>query len=448
MTKLKNVLSEELQNGISRTVNEFAKSQGYANGNEMEETIQRQLNDPNADVRAAGSNTAISTIKTLSPKIFTQIVDNFGTRDVMTEHMEMYYWGIYNEGNIASIFSNLTPTPSSTGKLNTNTPFIPSRFTDGYNQSWDLNYVDPSNPNNLAPEAYAFSQDIVYQQTSLLTQFRTGAGIKFLIEMNLQLYESLKYLQYYKWASTLFTLPSGNNVNGRNLVFTSTKTNSFESWVEISKIIMQMVAINNKYNYNGAFKRMHGLKYSDIVLYMSRETENTLRRNLKSQLYNNGDFVEILNQCKIITPEFKFKWMNISGANVTVNGQTVANNAMTDPIMGLQEIPAGLIWVSSDQEWVDDTTIYIGTKHSMVWMKQAHLEASQFFANNFSELSKVYELGLFSMVPDAKFLVYKNTNLNRDINAITAPTYYLSDGVTTTEDLDEVLAEQSNTSEE
>lgn len=441
MSRLSVNLNDKLQEDISRTVNEYAQTKGYNSGNHMEEEIQRQLGDPNPEVRGAGNAAAIDTIKSLSPKIFTQIVDNFGARDVMTEHMEVFYWGIYNEGNIASIFSNLPPAPSSTGKLNTSTPFIPSEFTSGYNQSWDLNYVDPNNPSRLAPEAYAFSQDIVYQQTSLLTQFRTGAGIKFLIEMNLQLYESLKYLQYFKWAKTLFTLPSNTTVNGRQLVFTSTKTNSFEAWVEISEILNKMTALNNHYNYNGSFQRMHSLKLSDMILYMSRKTKTTLMNNLKSQLYNNGNFTQIIDQCTIVTPEYKLKWKNITSSAITVGSTSVAANTTIDPVMGLDTIPRGLIWVTSDEEWVDDTQVFIASKYSMVWMKQAHLEASQFFANNFSELSKVYELGLMSMRPDAKFLVYKNANLNRDINAIDAPSYYLEDG-TLTKNIEEVKVEQ------
>lgn len=410
-------LSQEAINGITKEVNKYAKEKGYKDGNQLEEEIRRQLNDPNLGVKEAGANAAIDTIKTLSPKIFTQIVDNFGTRDIMTEHMEMFYWGVYDEGNIAEIYSNLTPTPNSTGKLDTTTPFFPRGYTEGYNQSWKLNYVDPNNPTNLAPEAYAFKQDIVYQQTSLLTQFRTGAGLKFLVEMNLQLYESLKYLQYHKWANTMFTLPSDNMVNGRNLKHTSQSTNSFEAWVEVSEIITKMISLNNKYNYNGSFKRMHALRYEDMILYMSRKTLNTLKRNLKSQLYNNGDFEEIINKCTIITPEYKLQWTNISGNQITVGTSNVANGASIDPIMNIQNIPSGLTWTTKDVEWIPDNQIFIATKKSCIWMKQSHLEAGQFFANNFSETKNVYELGLMSLVPDAKYLVFECANLNTDINS-------------------------------
>lgn len=414
--KLSNKIPTELQEKLSETINEYAAAKGYADGDALNLAIQRQLNDPVKSVKDAGINAAIDTINSLSPKIFTQIVDNFGSKNILSEHMLPFYWGIYDEGNIAELYSNLAPVPNSTNKLNTNTPFVPSSFTDGYNQSWSLNYVDPNNKANIAPEAYAFKQDIVFQQTSLLTQFRTGAGMQFLVEMNLQLYESLEYLQYAKWSKTMFTLPANTTINGANLKITGTETNSFDSWVKISELIMKFVSLNNTYNYNGAFKRMHALNYEDIIIYVSRKTLNTLKRNLKSQLYNNGDFTEILSRCKIITPEYKLQWTNITNAQITVNGTNVAAGASIDPVFGVDTIPSGLIWTTKDEEWVADNQVFITTKYSMIWMKQAHLEGEQEYINNFSSQKNVYELGLFSLVPDAKYRVYENNNLNTDIN--------------------------------
>lgn len=415
--KLSNKIPQKLQEEITDTINDYATSEGFKDGNDLGNSIKRMLNDNDRVTKEAGINAAIKTINTLSPRIFTQIVNNFGNRDVLTEHMEPFYWGQYDEGNIAELFSNLPPVPNSTNILNTSTPFIPTGFSEGYNQSWSLNYVNPTNPSQLASEAYAFKQDIVYQQTSLLTKFRTGAGLQFLVEMNLQLYESLKYLQYSKWAKTMFTLPSNNMVNGANLKIAGNEANSFESWIKISELIMKFVSLNNTYNYNGSFKRMHALNYEDIIIYVSRKTMNTLKRNLKSQLYNNGDFSEILNKCKIICPEYKLQWTNITNATINVGSTSVNAGASIDPVFGMDTIPTGLIWTTKDEEWVPDNQVFITTKYSLIWMKQAHLEASQDYANNFSNQKNVYELGLMSLVPDGKYRVYENNNLNTDINA-------------------------------
>lgn len=420
MSKLiKNSLPEDLQDKISETVNTYAVENGFANGNDLNDSIREQLNSRDKNVRDAGATAAINTINTLSPRIFNQIVDNFGEFDMLSEQMNYDFSGIMDEGNGIEIFSNLAEAPNSTNILNESVPFVPNKFSPGYSQKWSVSYVG-ADKNTLTPEAYAFRQAVVYQQTSLLTQFRTGAGIEYLIALTMKLYDSLRYLQYYKWATTKFNLPTTTNINGHELKVQGQGQNAFLAWIEIFTLINKMCNLNNKYNYNGSFKRMTSLRYEDIVLYMSNKTYTTFKHNLLSQLYNNGEFKDILSRVKIYVPSYKLQWTNATNAPVTIDNNgtqiQVQPGDSTQPVIGLESIPSGFIWTTGDDEYIPDNQVFIMTKYSFKWYKQSHLSAKQFFANNFSELTNVYELGLMSYVPDAKMQVYENNDLNTDPN--------------------------------
>ncbi len=271
----------------------------------------------------------------------------------------------------------------------------------------------------LSADAYAFKQGLVYQQTSLLTQFRTGAGLQYLIEMVQKLYESLVYTQYDMWAKKKFAQPTSTQTN---LKITGTETTALTAWNAIFKTIEDMCLNSNKFNYNSSFINMSAHSYEDIVVYCSTKTYNTFKRLLLSQLFNSGQFAEVANSIKVVVPKsYKLQWVNKTSSNITVTSineagttsQTTINaNSAHDVINGATEIPDGLMWQTGDDQYINDNQVFITTKDSFMWIKQSHLEAKQFFANNFTDLTMLYEMGAMTYRPNCKMRIYENNNLN------------------------------------
>lgn len=416
--EVKNSIPKDLQDKINDTVNEYAKSVGDNDGVALNSRIRSMLNDENPETRNAGTAAAVDTIKTLAPKIFLQFVDTFGGADKLESDMMDDFWGYYDEGNGMERFVLLPEAPQSTNLLTGDEPFIPTKISSGYSQRWEIKYTNDAK-NALTKEAYAFKQGLVYQQTSLLTQFRTGAGLQYLVEMVQKLYSSLVYTQYDTWAKRKFAQPT---VDQDNLKIVGTGTTALTSWAEIFGTIEKMVRNTSSFNYNKTFKNMSAHSYEDIVVYCSTKTYNIFKRLLLSQVFNSTQFAEVANSIKVVVPiSMKLKWVNTTSSQVTINYRNedgssattnINGNAMGDPVSGAIDIPTGLLWQDSGDEYIADNQVFITTKDSFMWIKQSHLEAKQFFANNFTDLTMLYEMGAMTYRPNCKMRIYENNNLN------------------------------------
>ena len=422
--EVKNSIPKDLQDKINDTVNEYARSVGDNDGVALNSRIRSMLNDESVETRNAGTNAAVDTIKTLAPKIFLQFVDTFGGAGKLEADMMGDFWGYYDEGNGMERFVLLPEAPQSTNLLTGAEPFIPNKISSGYSQRWELKYTNDAKT-ALSADAYAFKQGLVYQQTSLLTQFRTGAGLQYLIEMVQKLYESLVYTQYDMWAKKKFAQPTSTQTN---LKITGTEETALTAWNAIFKTIEDMCLNSNKFNYNSSFINMSAHSYEDIVVYCSTKTYNTFKRLLLSQLFNSGQFAEVANSIKVVVPKsYKLQWVNKTSSNITVTSineagttsQTTINaNSAHDVINGATEIPDGLMWQTGDDQYINDNQVFITTKDSFMWIKQSHLEAKQFFANNFTDLTMLYEMGAMTYRPNCKMRIYENNNLNTNPSTI------------------------------
>lgn len=422
--EVKNSIPKDLQDKINDTVNEYARSVGDNDGVALNSRIRSMLNDENPETRNAGTNAAVDTIKTLAPKIFLQFVDTFGGAGKLEEDMMDDFWGYYDEGNGMERFVLLPEAPQSTNLLTGDEPFIPNKISSGYSQRWELKYTNDAKT-ALTKEAYAFKQGLVYQQTSLLTQFRTGAGLQYLIELVQKLYESLVYTQYDNWAKRKFAQPTATQ---NYLKINGTAETALTAWSEVFAIIEKMCKNTKSFNYNNTFKNMSTHTYEDIVIYCSATTANTFNTLLLSQLFNSTAFAKVANAVKVVVPRsMKLKWVNTTNSNITITSKnedntstttTINANANNDPVQGAIDIPSGLLWEDSGEEYINDNQIFITTKDSFMWIKQSHLEAKQFFANNFTDLTMLYEMGAMTYRPNCKMRIYENTNLNTNPSTI------------------------------
>lgn len=422
--EVKNSIPKDLQDKINDTVNEYARSVNDADGVALNSRIRSMLNDADPEVRSAGSEAAVNTIKTLAPKIFLQFVDTFGGAGKLESEMMDDFWGYYDEGNGMERFVLLPEAPQSTNLLTGDEPFIPNKISAGYSQRWELKYTNDAKT-ALTDEAYGYKQGLVYQQTSLLTQFRTGAGLQYLIEMVQKLYESLVYTQYDTWAKKKFAQPTTEQ---NHLKITGNEETALTAWNAIFKIIEDMCLNSSKFNYNNTFINMSAHDYEDIVVYCSTKTYNTFKRLLLSQLFNSGQFAEIANKIKVVVPKsYKLKWVNKTNDAINIRSRGVdgretttliAPGASQDPIKGAYDIPAGLLWQTGDAQYINDEQVFITTKDSFMWIKQSHLEAKQFFANNFTDLTMLYEMGAMTYRPNCKMRIYENDNLNTNPSTI------------------------------
>lgn len=422
MQKSRTRISEELQEPIAQVVEEYARGRSYAGANAMFDDIANQMNNSDEMIRSAGNNAAIQTFRDLTPKVFLQFVQNVGSYAKLDAQMAQDFWGVFSEGNGVEMYNVLPSAPESTNSINGSNVFIPRGLSNLENQNWVINYFQSNG--SLTPEAYAFAQMLSIQQISLLQAFRTGAGFDFLVKSALTIYESLRFYQYDKWAKTKFTLPSGNSVNGHNLVTTGTGNNAFECWKEISDIVEEMKLVNSHFNYNGSFKKAYDLAEDDVVIYCSMTTYNTLKRYVATQLPNNADFLKgLIDRVRPLASR-KLVWLNATNATITIPtspATTVNAGATISPISGVENIPAGLTWTSMSGEnsgYIPDNQVWIMSKDAFAWIKQTQNTASQYFARNFSDNTMLYELGAMQYNPLGKVQVYQSNNINTNPTSV------------------------------
>lgn len=406
------IMDEATRAKMNEIIDNFATQNNLADGPALVDAIRTGLNSGNNAQRAAAAEQAIQLVKDLVPQIFIQIVDNKPQIQNYSEMMLDDWWGKVDEGNGVTFFSNLAGAPDNTvpltslkDKLNTNTTRAP-------NQQWSITYFSDVNKTQLSSDAYAFHKAIDIQQTMVLDKFRTGAGIDFIAGIIETIYTSLVMTQHNFWATKKFSSTTGGA--GRNLIQAGTGTNAFECWVEIFKLIQDMCLLNNKYNYNSSFKRMSSCSLDDIVLYVNANTYTTLKHSILSQLYNNGEFRDIIERVKIYNPGYKMGWVALT-PDTTGSNNTLASSS-TNPTMGTMNInqTQEQIWMNTSEQWIPDNQVWIMTRNggSFRWIQQVDLNGKQEFANNFTTTTVAYQLGAMSFCPDGKVAVYQSANLN------------------------------------
>lgn len=406
------IMDEATRAKMNEIIDNFATQNNLEDGTALVDAIRTGLNSGNNAQRAAAAQQAIQLVKDLVPQIFIQIVDNKPQIQNYSEMMLDDWWGKVDEGNGVTFFSNLAGAPDNTVPLTSLKDKLNTNATRAPNQQWSITYFSDVNKTQLSSDAYAFHKAIDIQQTMVLDKFRTGAGIDFIAGIIETIYTSLVMTQHNFWATKKFSSTTGGG--GRNLVQTGTGTNAFECWVEIFKLIQDMCLLNNKYNYNSSFKRMSSCSLEDIVIYVNANTYTTLKHSILSQLYNNGEFRDIIEKVKIYNPGYKMGWVALtpdtSGSNNTLASTT------TNPTMGTMNInqTKEQIWMNTTEQWIPDNQVWIMTRNggSFRWIQQVDLNGKQEFANNFTTTTVAYQLGAMSFVPDGKVAVYQSANLN------------------------------------
>lgn len=406
------IMDDATRAKMNEIIDDFATRNNLQDGIALVDAIKTGLNSDNNATKAAAAQQAIQLVKDLVPQIFIQIVDNKPQIQNYSEMMLDDWWGKVDEGNGVTFFSNLAGAPDNTIPLTSIPDKLNTNATRAPNQQWSITYFSDVNKTQLSSDAYAFHKAIDIQQTMVLDKFRTGAGIDFITGIIETIYTSLVMTQHNFWATKKFSSTTGGA--GRNLIQAGTGTNAFECWVEIFKLIQDMCLLNNKYNYNSSFKRMSSCSLDDIVLYVNANTYTTLKHSILSQLYNNGEFRDIIERVKIYNPGYKMGWVALT-PDTSGSNNTLATSA-TNPTMGSTNInqTQEQIWMNTDEQWIPDNQVWIMTRNggSFRWIQQIDLNGKQEFANNFTTTTVAYQLGAMSFVPDGKVAVYQSANLN------------------------------------
>lgn len=417
------VFDEATRAKMNELIDNFATERNITDGATLVDTIRTGLNSNTAATRAAAAQQAIQLIKDLVPQIFIQIVDNKPQIQNYSEMMYDDWWGKVDEGNGVTFFSNLAGAPDNTVPLVNLKDKLNNNATRAPNQQWSITYFSDVNKTQLSTDAYAFHKAIDIQETMVLDKFRTGAGIDFIAGIIETIYTSLVMTQHNFWATKKFSSTTGGN--NRNLVQAGTGANAFECWVEIFRIIQDMCLLNNKYNYNSSFVRMSSCGLEDIVLYCNANTLTTLKHSLLSQLFNNGEFKDILTKIKIYNPGYKMGWAALTPSTDGTSNNTLSSST-TNPTFGTQNInqTQEQIWINTEQQWIPDNQVWIMTRNggTFRWIQQIDLNGKQEFVNNFTTTTVAYQLGAMSYVPDGKICVYQSDNLNLNpTNTILTP---------------------------
>lgn len=406
------IIDDATRAKMNELIDNFATQHNIADGNTLVDAIQTGLNSNNAMLRQASATQAIQLIKDLVPQIFIQIVDNKPQIQNYSEMMYDDWYGKIDEGNGATFFSNLAGAPDNTVPLVNLKDKLNNNSTRAPNQQWSITYFSDTNKTQLSTDAYAFHKAIDIQETMVLDKFRTGAGVEFIVGIIETIYTSLVMTQHNFWATKKFS--STNGGGGRNLIQNGTGANAFECWVEIFRTIQDMCLLNNKYNYNASFKRMSSCGLEDIVLYCNANTLTTLKHCILSQLFNNGEFKDILSKIKIYNPGYKMGWAALTPSAADSNN--TLSSTINNPTFGTQNInqTQEQIWINTDNQWIPDNQVWIATRNgqSFRWIQQIDLNGKQEFANNFTTTTVAYQLGAMSWVPDGKVCVYQSNNLN------------------------------------
>ena len=144
--------------------------------------------------------------------------------------------------------------------------------------------------------------------------------------------------------------------------------------------------------------------------------------------------MEFFKTVKLVVPENKPKYKNVTNANLTFTKNTITNegqsnqslstttvtvapNAFTDITSNSSGIPNGLVITvdNTDKNYIDDHTLYIVHKKAILWCHRVSpLNGEQNFAYNFSYTLSNYEDGMITLNPTGRLYVYKCKALTVD----------------------------------
>lgn len=450
--KIVSNLTPEEQAQVSDAANEAARSienpatgQPYANFAELADGLSRAVSDPNSQLPA------LNTFNTLQNRVFIQLTQRFDMTNRMFKMLSKYDFGTFTEGNGFDMFFTLPTGPNNTVKLTSITNQLDPNGVDNiWNMSYTVEYFTKQNGQDYFKYGgYGFHKGITIQQTLLIEKLRTNAAAELLLQIIENMITSRVCFLYTMLCNVLFNLganpkivasgsDSSNNTqyayNGHNLVtWDTTSRDAFEAWVNIAKFIKEKVLLNAEC-IDGNFFNAFTTELGDYTIYCSVAVKNMLEQSLRTQLYNSSEFMEFFKTVKLVVPENKPKYKNVTNVALTFTKNVITNEgknnqgldtqtvtvqpkAFTDITSNSSGIPNGLVITvdPNDKNYIDDNTLYIVHKKAVLWCHRVNtLNGEQNFAYNFSYTLSNYEDGMITLNPTGRLYVYKCKALTTD----------------------------------
>lgn len=460
--KMNTEMSPAAKAVVNNEINALVEKYGFKSPEDMFKSWRAEMLSVDGDAVATAAllNDRLQSMFSLVPKIFIQWLELRDQTSDMTRFLAEDYYAKVDEGNGIEFYSTIAGAPTNTLPItNLSNQFTPDSLSPGYGMNWSMRYFAEKNQLMLSADGFAFHMVVTTQPQSVLSQFRTDAGQGYLLSIINNLWIALTNAKFDFWITkkireplalyTQTTAASGEELTTTNTPYLNknyivTKLpNAFEVWLNIAKLVRQMSMVNNIFNVDKNFIRPSSVPLRDIRIYVSVKSYITYKSNLMSQLFNNADFAAAFSEAKIEVLPYTPQWMNITGEAVTVNyvdynettnvatnkSVTVQPGAMINPILMARNIPSGLIWMTPPVEAIDDNTVIITHAGSLRMINQTSIPGdTQHWSYNNTNSIMCYELWAAKMVPDAKYIVYRDPALN--VNPSTATITVAGDNVT------------------
>lgn len=369
---------QEFENAkkAKETADEYAKSRGKSNINELTEEIREGLNSGNEvreELAKAQARAILADLTKLILKQEYQSTESFGYLDFVNYFDD----GVVKEGN-SKMYQHGLATGKTSWQLN---KWIPDAHTAKTLDKHVISIYTDASGLNLTPQAYQFKKNQTIEESQYIPYFKAGNMGAFISDLYKQIDETYKMFIFDKIATLITSSTPAKTVSG-------TATNAFECWVkEILPLVEDMKTASSDFNYKSGCKVLRASNQADIKILVNPKVLTTLKSGIESQVFNaklfeGGGVLDISN------------FINL-GKKFTV---------------GDQDTP---ISVESTTYYIPENTIYIiNTKNCIKHIKQVQAVESQFFAENLTTNIVKHVWGAVDFLPWAQIVKYTSNKLN------------------------------------
>lgn len=232
----------------------------------------------------------------------------------------------------------------------------------------------------LTSNAYRLKKRISITENQWLPYFKQGKLSEFIARLRIQVRRVYKMYLVSKLANLIKTGTPRATVND------STSQNMFDAMTNLGVIVADMSNLNTKYNYKSDAAINH-TNQEDLLFFVNTATKSRINTGVKSQLFN-ADF--LVGESGIATIN---QFIDL-GKEITVPENI--NNPVT----------------IGSTPYVDENTIHVISKKSLIHLNQVQREGQQEYLNNMCLEICLHVWGVVGIRNWGQWVKYTCTNLN------------------------------------
>lgn len=355
---------------------EFAKSQGKNDINEVVKPIQEALNNGNETQRTLARELARGAVEQLTKLVLKQELFKNPNPDYMDRIIDSFNDGVLNEGN-SKVYDFNHATGNSAYN---NSEFVPNALTAQHVDEFFISMYQNAN-GNLTPQGYQFRKTLVYIESKWIPYFKSGKLLEFISMLEQQMYFSWKCFIFNK-IMDLIT----NAATRPKKVINGTGTDAFECWSnEILPEIRKMTTLSKNYNYNNTNNALMLSNVEDLIVFANPKTIQVLQSGIKSQLFNAQflDLKGIIDDNNLYDAGLK---LNITDENTLIGTQA--------------------------DYYIPENMIIVLNKNAIKHISQIDRIETAFYGRNLASEFTMHKWGAVDALPWGQGFVYINANLN------------------------------------